>query len=85
MIPHETTGVPAPITRALYADGTVRITLESVNAGHGTYGIVPKAEREADPKPRPHNHWSNCPRRAESRRNRQPGRVSRRRGIDAPC
>jgi hypothetical protein len=64
MVPHETSGKLAPITTTAYAGGTIAIALRSVNGGHGRYRIVPKAEREADPRPRPMNHFSNCPDRA---------------------
>ena len=64
MVPHAQSGKPAPITVAAYPNGNIRINLESVNAGHGTYSIVPKRERERDPRPRPLNHHADCPDRA---------------------
>jgi hypothetical protein len=55
MVAHEKTGKLAPITVNAYDNGNI------VLPGGGVYRIVPKAEREADPRPRLLNHWSNCP------------------------
>lgn len=74
MVPHVTTGRLAPITVVAYDDGNIRVDLASVDAAqgapHGTYAVVPTAEREADPRPRPMNHWATCTRAAEFRRGR---------------
>lgn len=55
MIAHEKSGKLAPITVNAYPNGNV------VLPGGGVYRIVSKQEREADPRPRLLNHYSNCP------------------------
>jgi hypothetical protein len=61
MVPHERTGTLAPITMTASLDGNIVLNL-AWNAIHGnTYRIGPKAERDADPKPRLLNHFANCP------------------------
>jgi hypothetical protein len=61
MVPHEKSGKLNPITVNAYPNGNIRVNLDSVIASQGSYGIVPKAEREANPIPRPVSHWSQCP------------------------
>lgn len=68
MIPHEKSGKLAPITTATYDDGNIEKDLQldargNHLAGRAVYRIVPKAERESNPKPRHLNHFSNCPNR----------------------
>jgi hypothetical protein len=61
MVAHRATGKLAPITTATYDDSNIEVF------GDGglipLYRIVPKQEREADPKPLHLNHFTNCPRR----------------------
>lgn len=61
MVPHHASGKLNPITVKCYEGGNIRIDLDSVIASQGTYAIVPKAEREANPIPRPVSHWATCP------------------------
>lgn len=64
MIPHCSTGKPAPITEALYDDGNIEFVSTSLGAV-GTYRIASQSERSAHPEPRRLNHFVNCPDRAE--------------------
>lgn len=66
MLPHERSGGLWPITVAAYDNGFVELVLD--DQANVLWRIVPKAEREADPRPRLLYHWSNCPDAAGFRR-----------------
>jgi hypothetical protein len=59
MLPHEKSGKLAPITKDTYEGGNIELTDDMF--GKRTYRIVSKPEREAKPRHRRLNHFSNCP------------------------
>ncbi len=68
MAAHHESGKLNPITVKAYDGGNIE-TFQATDNGPGlTYRIVPKQEREADPKPRPVSHFSNCPHVGDFRR-----------------
>lgn len=60
---HEGTGNIAPIDMEPVDGGNIEIDVEA-----GTYRIIPKDDRLANPKPRHLNHWATCAAKEEFRK-----------------